>query len=102
MEHVTVEKVHVAVGDKALSGQTLFEVETEKAISSVVSPAEGFVRKIFITAGEVVREKAILSIVTDSLDEPFDDLADLSIDSNQSGSPRERSNQSPHLKEAPI
>lgn len=62
-----VAEVRVAVGDKVTSGQTLIEVETEKAVSEVPSDAAGIVREVLVSQGQTISIDAPL-IVLDSED----------------------------------
>ncbi len=75
MESAIVAKWLVAVGDRVAAEQPLLEVETQKATSDVPSPAAGFVRRLCVKEGETVSEKALLCILTDSAEEPFEDQA---------------------------
>ncbi len=73
MESAIIAKWLVAVGDRVTAEQPLLEVETQKAASDVPSPAAGYVRRLCVTEGETVAEKALLCILTDGPDEPFED-----------------------------
>jgi pyruvate dehydrogenase E2 component (dihydrolipoamide acetyltransferase) len=72
MESATIAKWLVAVGDRVHAEQALVEVETQKATSDVPSPAAGYVRKLCVKEGDSVGEKALLCILTDSMEEPLD------------------------------
>jgi pyruvate dehydrogenase E2 component (dihydrolipoamide acetyltransferase) len=50
----TVVSVLVAEGDKVVVGQTLIELETEKAVAPIPSPSAGTVRKIDVAVGDAV------------------------------------------------
>ena len=62
----------VSVGDHVTIDQPLVEVETQKAVSEVPSPDAGIVRQLFVAAGDIIDEKALLCILTDSADEAFE------------------------------
>jgi pyruvate dehydrogenase E2 component (dihydrolipoamide acetyltransferase) len=50
----TVVKVSVKANDKVSKGQTLLELETEKAVLEVPSPAGGVITEVLVKAGDVV------------------------------------------------
>ena len=54
MEEGTVVRFAVNEGDRVGRGDVVFEVETEKTTLEVESPAEGFVKKILVRAGQTV------------------------------------------------
>jgi pyruvate dehydrogenase E2 component (dihydrolipoamide acetyltransferase) len=76
MESATIAKWLVAVGDRVTAEQPLLEVETQKATSDVPSPAAGYVRKLCVSEGDTVGEKALLCILADSVDEPLNSAAE--------------------------
>jgi pyruvate dehydrogenase E2 component (dihydrolipoamide acetyltransferase) len=51
----TVVKVSVKAGDKVSKGQTLLELETEKAVLEVPSTADGVINEVLIKPGDVVK-----------------------------------------------
>lgn len=73
MENVRVASLQVKVGDHVAAEQPLIEVETEKAVQPVPSPKPGFVRKIFVKVEDQLREKALVCLLTDTVEEPFED-----------------------------
>jgi pyruvate dehydrogenase E2 component (dihydrolipoamide acetyltransferase) len=73
MTNVTVATVRVREGDWVELGQPLLEVESEKALSEVPAPKAGCVRKVFVQPGQVLLEKALLCILTETADEPVTD-----------------------------
>jgi pyruvate dehydrogenase E2 component (dihydrolipoamide acetyltransferase) len=64
-----VSTVNVAVGDAVAEGDTLVEVETDKAIAEVPSPRDGVVAAIAVEVGETIEVGAVLVRVADSADE---------------------------------
>jgi pyruvate dehydrogenase E2 component (dihydrolipoamide acetyltransferase) len=52
-------------GDEVQAGQPLFEVETEKAVQEVESPASGLLAKIVVPEGEEVSCLTVLAVITD-------------------------------------
>jgi pyruvate dehydrogenase E2 component (dihydrolipoamide acetyltransferase) len=64
-----VSEVNVAVGAAVAEGDTLVEVETDKAIAEVPSPRDGVVAAIPVAVGETVEVGAVLVRVADSADE---------------------------------
>jgi len=73
MESVTVTNVRVREDAYVKAEQPLIDVETEKAISEVPAPKSGYVRKVFVKRDDQIGDKALLCILTDTLDEPFQD-----------------------------
>lgn len=51
----TVSKVLIKIGDHVKKGQNIIELETDKAVVEVPSPAEGSVKEILIKAGETIK-----------------------------------------------
>lgn len=54
VESADIAEVHVAEGDVIEAGQTVFEVETEKAVVDIECPHAGKVVKIHVSAGDSV------------------------------------------------
>ena len=50
----TVAAIHVAVGARVAEGDPLVELETDKALTEVVAPRDGFVISIEVEVGDVV------------------------------------------------
>ena len=50
----TVTKILVKVGDALKKGQSILEIETDKAVLEVPSASEGLVKEILIKAGTVI------------------------------------------------
>src|SRR6266540_7373592 len=71
MESVTVTNVRVQEDAYATAEQPLIEVETGKAVLDVPAPKAGYVRKVFVKCEDQLGEKALLCILTDTRDEPF-------------------------------
>lgn len=51
----TISKILVKVGDHVKKGQNILELETDKAVLEVPSPAEGSVKEILIKTGETIK-----------------------------------------------
>jgi pyruvate dehydrogenase E2 component (dihydrolipoamide acetyltransferase) len=51
----TVVSIRVRVGDKVSKGDTLLELETEKAVLEVPSPETGVVQDVLVKSGDVVK-----------------------------------------------
>lgn len=75
MESAVVARWLVQVGDRVHAEQPLLEVETQKAVSEVPSPVAGFVRKLCVQQGQMINEKALLCILTDTADELLESAA---------------------------
>jgi pyruvate dehydrogenase E2 component (dihydrolipoamide acetyltransferase) len=50
MEEGTIIECKVKVGDEIKKGDIIFEIEAEKALFEVESPADGFVKRILVKA----------------------------------------------------
>jgi len=73
MESVQVAGWLVKAGDRVDAGQPLVEIETQKSVVEVPSPAAGYVRKLCVAKGDTIGEKALVCILTSGADEVFDD-----------------------------
>jgi len=80
-----VATITVAVGDKVEEGQTLFELETDKAVVEIPSSHEGVVSEIKIAEGDTVTTGSVAIIVdgeeSDKEKNVTDDKADDSEES---------------------
>jgi pyruvate dehydrogenase E2 component (dihydrolipoyllysine-residue acetyltransferase) len=65
----TVTAVLVAVGDAVDEGQTVVEVETDKAIAEVAASRSGVVTSIAVAVGDTIPVGAVLVAIGDSVDE---------------------------------
>jgi pyruvate dehydrogenase E2 component (dihydrolipoamide acetyltransferase) len=74
MESVLISKWLVRVGDCVTTNQPILEVETQKATSEVYAPESGYVRRICVEEGQTVSEKSLLCILTNSADEPLQNV----------------------------
>jgi len=54
MEEGTIAAWKVAIGDRFVTGDPLYEVETEKVTTEVEAPCDGTVVEILVPAGETV------------------------------------------------
>jgi len=61
-------------GERVEKGETLLEVETDKAILEVESFFSGYLRKILVKEGEVAKVGQVIAIITDEPDEPFEEI----------------------------
>jgi pyruvate dehydrogenase E2 component (dihydrolipoamide acetyltransferase) len=64
-----VVKWHKREGDSVRKGETLFEVETDKADVEVGAMASGFLRKILLQEGTEVPVNTPIAVISDSLDD---------------------------------
>ena len=62
-----------APGDKLAMGEPLLEVETDKATMDVEAYVGGFLRKKLASEGDMVAASNPVAILTDTLDEEFDE-----------------------------
>ncbi len=56
------------VGDKVEAGDTLFEVETDKATMEVEATESGFLTDVNFTAGETAAVGTVIAVISDSAD----------------------------------
>jgi pyruvate dehydrogenase E2 component (dihydrolipoamide acetyltransferase) len=68
----TVAAIRVAVGAAVAEGDTLLELETDKALTDVVAPRGGVVARIVVEEGDNVGVGSTLVILADELGEQFD------------------------------
>jgi pyruvate dehydrogenase E2 component (dihydrolipoamide acetyltransferase) len=61
-----------AVGEPVKRGETLFSVETDKAVLEVEAAADGFLREILAPVGERVPVLAVIARLTDAPDESLE------------------------------
>jgi pyruvate/2-oxoglutarate dehydrogenase complex dihydrolipoamide acyltransferase (E2) component len=57
-------------GDAVKTGEALMEVETDKAVVEVESPADGYLADVRAEAGENVPVGQVIALITDSADAP--------------------------------
>jgi pyruvate/2-oxoglutarate dehydrogenase complex dihydrolipoamide acyltransferase (E2) component len=75
-------------GDKLSNGESLLEVETDKATMEVEAYVGGYLRETLVEEGEVVSAMAPIAILTDRLDESYPEA--LSSPSAQPATPPPR------------
>ncbi len=75
MEEGTIVEWFKNEGDSVGRGETLFAVESDKAVLEVEATARGFLRKILVRAGEKVPVLTVVALITSSPDEPLDSYA---------------------------
>jgi pyruvate dehydrogenase E2 component (dihydrolipoamide acetyltransferase) len=68
----TVAAIRVGVGAAVAEGDTLLELETDKALTDVVAPGAGVVVRILVEEGDDVVVGSTLVIIADELGEQFD------------------------------
>jgi pyruvate dehydrogenase E2 component (dihydrolipoamide acetyltransferase) len=73
MEEGTILKWHKQVGDSVRQGETLLEIETDKATMEVESTATGVIRKILVEQDSVIAIRTPIAIIGER-DEPVDHL----------------------------
>lgn len=95
MEEGTVVKWLKAEGDSVATGDTLAEVETDKAIMELVARGEGVLRKIVATEGTTLEVGALVGVIS----APEEDIAALLGDAPQSGNGKDA--QTPSIPPAP-
>lgn len=73
MEEGTIVKWRLSEGDPVRKGETLLEIETDKATMEVEAPADGVVRKLLYAVDSVVPIQKPIAIIG-TADEPIDHL----------------------------
>lgn len=73
-DEVKVLAFEIAVGDKVQPGQTLGQVETDKAVLDVTAPSEGFVLGFVASPEQVVAVGSIMLWLGERADEPVPQL----------------------------
>ena len=66
MEDAKVVKWHKKEGEPVGIGETLLEIETEKANAEIESPVNGFLKKIIVIEGESLPVESVLGYVAES------------------------------------
>lgn len=69
---VILQEWLVNVGENVKTGQSLFIVQSDKAIVEVEAFRDGILREIRVAAGEAVPLGSVVALLTDSNDEPLD------------------------------
>ena len=75
-DEVKVLSFEVSVGDKVLSGQTVGQVETDKAVLDVTAPSSGYVLGFVAAAEEVVRVGSVMLWLGETKDEAIPEVVD--------------------------
>ena len=70
--------------DQILSGEVLFEVETDKATMEYESPEDGYVAKIMTLEGETANINQLVAIISDDLNFTEEDLENFIIEKDPS------------------
>ena len=73
MEEGTIIKWRLSEGDPVRKGETLLEIETDKATMEVEAPADGVIRKLLYGVDSVVPIQKPIAIIG-TPDEPIDHL----------------------------
>ena len=60
--------------DSILSGEVIFEVETDKATMEYESPEDGYIASIIIKENSIAKVNELVAIITDSIDFTQDEL----------------------------
>ena len=63
MEEGRIVAWHKQVGDSVEKGEIILEVETDKAVMGVESPATGVLRKVLVAEGETVPVNTPLAVI---------------------------------------
>ena len=89
VEAADISEIHVAVGDRVEQGQTVMEVETEKAVAPVEIPYSGTIKEILVGEGDTVAIGAALLRIEqgETADAPADDSKVPAPQADDSSSP---------------
>lgn len=90
MEEGTVVDWRRALGDPVAKGEGLLVIESEKSDAEIEATASGFLRHVYVEAGETVACGTLLAALTDAADETFDaaDFAAVRAGPEPRGTPR--------------
>ena len=69
MEEATIVNCLVKIGDEVKKGDIIFEVETDKAVLEMESPADGFVKHILAETGQTLPVGTVILILADKDEE---------------------------------
>lgn len=72
MEEGKIIKWWKKIGERVEKGETLLEVESDKAILEAESFFSGYLRKIIHQESETISVGEVIALVTDTLDEPLE------------------------------
>ena len=86
MEEGKIVKWIKKKGDYVLSGEVLFEVETDKATMEYESPEDGHLAEIFIDEGSTAKVNQLVALISESKDYSSKDV-DAFISSKESDKP---------------
>ena len=74
MKEGLVVRWHLEEGDRIEAGKLLLEIESDKVTTEIEAPASGVLRKIVVTAEEIVPCGTVVGIISDSADEEIPGL----------------------------
>lgn len=83
-DEILVADVIVAENTEVMEGDELFVVETSKAAVSVESEVCGYVRKLFVEIGKMVKVGSLACIISNTADEPLPEEEPEEADSKDS------------------
>jgi pyruvate dehydrogenase E2 component (dihydrolipoamide acetyltransferase) len=92
-----VVKWHKREGDSVKKGETLFEVETDKADVEVDSISSGFLRKILLQEGTEVPVNTPIAIISDSMDDDVESFVGAAAVMESSATARQHKVASPEV-----
>jgi pyruvate dehydrogenase E2 component (dihydrolipoamide acetyltransferase) len=78
--------------DSILSGEVIFEVETDKATMEYESPEDGFIASIIVKENSIAKVNEIVAIISDSIDFKQPELIDYVNSLNKTSSPKGNEN----------
>ena len=87
IESCTVTNVLVSVGDAVAVDQPVLEIETEKAVAEVPSPASGTVSEVRAKQGEQLRVGDVILVIADADAAPEPTPADKQQDQADTSEP---------------
>ena len=76
MEEGKIVKWIKKKGEHVLSGEVLFEVETDKATMEYESPEDGYIAEIFIDEGSTAKVNQLVALISESKDYSNKDIDD--------------------------
>ena len=73
MEEGTIVRWWKGIGDQVEKGETLVEIESDKATLETESFFSGYLRKIIHQENETVKVGEVIALMTDGPDEPLEE-----------------------------
>lgn len=101
MEEGSVVAWSLPIGARVEKGQLVLVIETEKNEAEIEATASGFLRHVYVPAGDMVPCGTLLAVLTESADEAFDAAAFAAAEAPLAPKPRPAVRPAPASSAAP-